>query len=173
MTGNSDFTEFIAGIVTRTTLVRDADPQRRWKAIIARVNDDLLEVLRKYISLHEVRTVAVVDDEDRLVGIIREASLADEILLHVMPAEMLAGLLGVSGMAELASRVGAHVAKDSMQAPVFVKQEESLKEAFAKMRKSRLYGLPVVDDSMKVVGYLDMQEILGVWLKAMGQGDSS
>jgi CBS domain-containing protein len=173
MATSSSFTEFIAGIVTRNTLVSDADPHQRWKPVIVKTGDDLLEVLKKYISLHEIRTVAVVDEDDRLVGVIRETTLADDILFHIMPAEFLAGALGADGMAELASRMGARVATDLMQAPVFVKKEDNLKDAFAKMRRNRLYGLPIVDDNMRVVGYLDMQEILAVWLKAMGRGDSS
>ena len=173
MTSSKSFTEFIAGIITRNMLVGDADPHQRWRPIIARKDDDLLEVLKKYISLHEIRTVAVINEEDRLIGVIRETTLADDILLHVMPAEFLTGALGADGMAELASRVGARVATDLMQAPVFVKKEDSLKDAFAKMRRNRLYGLPIVDDNMRVVGYLDMQEILAVWLKAMGEEDSS
>ena len=172
MASDKTFTEFIAGIVTKTTLVGDADPHMRWKPTIVHVDDELLEVVKKFISLYEVRTVAVIDEDERLVGVIRETSVADDVFLHLMPAEFLAGVLGASGMAELATRTGARVAKDLMQAPVSVKAGETLKEAFAKMHRNRLYGLPIVDDGMRVIGYLDMQQILAVWLKALGQEES-
>ena len=47
-----------------------------------------------------------------------------------------------------------------MQKPVWVKRNETVKDAFKRMHEHRLPGLPVVDERYHVVGYINLLELL-------------
>jgi CBS-domain-containing membrane protein len=70
---------------------------------------------------------------------------------------------------EYAHHVGARTAGDIMLDPVSIHREQTVRDAFEVMHKARLNGLPVVDESRKVVGYLDQLELLLVWVHATGR----
>jgi len=54
--------------------------------------------------------------------------------------------------------------------PVSVRPGQTVRDAFETMHKSKMYGLPVVDDDGAVTGYLDQLELLLVWIDATGRG---
>jgi CBS-domain-containing membrane protein len=44
-----------------------------------------------------------------------------------------------------------------------------VRDAFETMHKARLNGVPIVDEAMRVTGYLDQLEMLMVWVSATGR----
>ncbi len=56
-------------------------------------------------------------------------------------------------------------AKDLMTPPVSVKWDEKVADAFVRMYKGNLAGIPIVADNNTVAGYLNMIELLALWLK--------
>jgi IMP dehydrogenase len=56
-------------------------------------------------------------------------------------------------------------AKDAMQEPVWVKRDETVKDAFKRMHDYHLSGLPVVDDRYHVVGYINLLELMAACLR--------
>jgi len=56
-------------------------------------------------------------------------------------------------------------AADAMHEPVWVKREETVKEAFKRMHERHLPGLPVVDDRYHVVGYISLLDLMAVCLE--------
>jgi CBS domain-containing protein len=56
-------------------------------------------------------------------------------------------------------------AADAMRDPIWVKQGETVKDAFKRMHEHRLSGLPVVDGRYHVVGYINLLELLALCLK--------
>ena len=60
----------------------------------------------------------------------------------------------------------AATAAEMMSPPVYVHEHETIVDAFRKMREANLRGLPIVDAEMIVIGYLDLLELVLVWLRA-------
>ncbi len=58
-------------------------------------------------------------------------------------------------------------AADAMQEPTGLRPNDTVKEAFKRMHESHLSGLPVLNESNHVVGYVSLMTLLGVFL--MGQ----
>ena len=56
-------------------------------------------------------------------------------------------------------------AADAMQDPVWVKESETVKDAFKRMHEHDLAGLPVVNDLYHVVGYINLLELLAICMK--------
>lgn len=55
-------------------------------------------------------------------------------------------------------------AEQLMEAPVWVRPADTVKDAVDKMLAAHLDGLPIVDGDMRVVGYVDLMELLRLWL---------
>lgn len=59
-------------------------------------------------------------------------------------------------------------AEQLMEVPVWVRPADTVKDAVDKMLAAHLDGLPIVDGDMRVVGYIDLMELLRLWLGATG-----
>jgi CBS domain-containing protein len=130
------------------------------------------DVARQVWQRREVRTAAVVDNEGRLVGIIPQRLLLDELFLHVVPEEFIADLVESEGMEEVGKMVTAATAGELMEPPVYVALDETIKDAFGRMHDHKLEGLPIVDEAMRPVGYLDRFQLLEVWIRQHGPRSS-
>lgn len=69
--------------------------------------------------------------------------------------------------------MGAKKATDIMTPPSYVKDDEHLKSAFRMMFENKLKELPVVNEDLKVIGDLNMLEILTAWIKKESDKSSS
>lgn len=159
----------LASTITKTTKVRDALEYLRSEPTIVKASDDLLSIAEKVGLSPGTRTVAVVDAEEALIGIIHVSRFCDYVFLRIMPEEFMREILDSKAMIELARESEIRTAQDAMAEPVYVTIEDTVRDAFAKMHKHRLSGLPVVDEAKRVVGYLDMLQLLRVWLRAQGR----
>src|SRR3990172_6002980 len=139
--------------VTKRTLVREAMEKAGLEACIVEQERQLVAVAEGLSSHPGVHTVAVVDSEGRLLGIIPMRLLLDDLFLRVAPEEFLAELKDMEGMEE----------------PAFVTMDDTAREAFSRMHERRLDGLPIVDADMRVVGYLDRLQLLRLWLNQHGR----
>jgi CIC family chloride channel protein len=63
------------------------------------------------------------------------------------------------------------VAADLMQAPIFVTVSESVHSAIDLMLRHRLRELPVVDESGKIVGFLDEADVTRAYMGAVTPSD--
>ena len=113
-----------------------------------------------------VHTVAVVDAANRLLGIIPMRILLDELFFLVAPEEFLVEMREMAGVEEFGRISRAEKARDLMQDPVYVTLEDTVRDAFVRMHEAKLEGLPIVDEAMKVVGYLDRFQLLRLWLES-------
>ena len=112
-----------------------------------------------------VDIVAVVDETGRLTGVIPVRLLLDELFLRVAPEEFLGDLQALEGVEEFGKLSRARSARDLMQHAVHIARDDSVREAFARMHERRLEGLPVVDEQMRVVGYLGRLQLIQLWLQ--------
>jgi len=156
--------------VTKRTLVREAMEKAGLEACIVEQERQLVAVAEGLSSHPGVHTVAVVDSEGRLLGIIPMRLLLDDLFLRVAPEEFLAELKDMEGVEEFGRISRARTARELMEEPAFVTMDDTAREAFARMHERRLDGLPIVDADMRVVGYLDRLQLLRLWLNQHGRG---
>jgi CBS domain-containing protein len=69
-------------------------------------------------------------------------------------------------MEEVGRMVLAERAGELMEPPVYVTLDDTVRDAFSRMHDHKLEGLPIVDEGMRPVGYLDRFQLLEVWLRA-------
>jgi predicted transcriptional regulator len=154
-----------ADIITKMTRISEARDLAGDIPCVVKEDTDLRDVARRMWRRRGVRTAAVVDSEDRLVGIIPLRLLLDELFFRVVPEEFLAEILERERMEEVGKMVLAETAGRLMQPPVYVTLDETVRDAFCRMHDEKLEGLPIVDQEMRPVGYLDRFQLLEVWLR--------
>jgi len=128
--------------------------------------DTPLDVVAQAMLNHcNVHVACVVAEDDRLIGLIGLRRLADDLFFHIMPEEFLSEVTDLEEAMQYAEKIRMRVAADAMQEPVWVKPEETVKDAFRRMHENRLSGLPVVDDRYRVVGYINLLELMAACFK--------
>lgn len=128
----------------------------------------LEEVARQLGERSNVRTVCVVDGSGHLVGLIPGAELGEDIFFHLMPEEFLREVAELEDVEAFVARSRVREARDAMQKAQWVRPEDPLREVFRKMHKGGVDGLPVVDEEMRITGYLNLPELLRAWLAGSG-----
>jgi CBS domain-containing protein len=129
---------------------------------IVRPETPLNETARLMLTHPRVHVVCVVADDGRLVGLLGLRALADNIFFHIMPEEFLREIHDLEEAMEFAERTRMRTAADAMSDPVWVKQGETVKDAFERIHEHGLAGLPVVDERYHVVGYINLLELIAL-----------
>lgn len=124
----------------------------------------LAETVRALTSCSGPGVVVVVDSQGRLRGTISRLALAEEVMVRAMAETFLSEAVELEKALEFARWSRAHFARDLMGQPVAVRSEDTLAEAFTKMHRHHLDGLPIVDKDERVVGYLDVSALFMAWL---------
>ena len=109
--------------------------------------------------------VCVVDDQARLTGLISIRKLADDLFFHIFPEEFLSELTDLEHLMDFAKMSSMRSAGDAMQEPVWIKENDSVKEAFKRMHENKLPGLPVINDAYQVTGYINLLSLLSQRVK--------
>ncbi len=120
------------------------------------------EVARAMLAHPNVHVVCVVAEDGRLVGLIDLRSLADDLFLHILPEEFMSEATDLAHAMEFAEKSRMQTAADAMREPVWVRRGEKVKEAFKRMHEHDLSGVPVVDEHYRIVGYINLLELLAI-----------
>jgi CBS domain-containing protein len=155
--------------ITQATPIADADTILRMGPVVVPAGASLHAVAEAAVENTGCRVIAVVDDDEHLVGVIPIRVLVNDIFLKIVPEEFLGEILDYEGALKYAEHVGARTAADIMHTPVSVRRDESVRDAFERMHAAKLNGLPITDESNRVVGYVDQLELLLVWVRATGR----
>ena len=100
-----------------------------------------------------------------MVKLRRELGLKELLIKHEF-ADLLPHSLSYFGALEF---VGKKTAEDLMVKPVYVKDDDTLKTAFIEMYENDLDELPVVDKKHRLIGNIDMLELLMVLIEKKEQ----
>ena len=152
-------------VVHRDTPVETVDATLNLQPTIVHSNTRLGEVARAMLAHPRVHVVSVVNDEEQLVGVLDLAALADDLFFHIMPEEFLSEVTDLEQAMHYAEMSGMRTAADAMHEAVWVKRGETVKDAFKRMHEHEVQGLPVVDDSYRVTGYINLLELTAVCLE--------
>lgn len=110
----------------------------------------------KLLVSHHIGTLPVVDEDNRLVGILH----LRDLLKLVMPSfvnmfsdfDFVRSDFGVFEEATISAETAVKPIRDLLEPPVSVLAESGLLRAFAILDKHKAYDLPVVDENGRLVG---------------------
>lgn len=154
-------TEMSAAEIAR--LMGGAEP------IVVRARDSLRHLAEQAVRNPVCRVLSVVDDEDRLIGLVPVADLLDDIFLKVVPEESLGAIEDVPDALRYAAHIGARTAADIMREPVWVTADDTLRVIFHRLHPADITGIPVTDADRHVIAYVDQLELMMAWIAASGR----
>ena len=140
--------------------------------LIARANDDLLDVVRRAAVQPQTRVVGVVDEAGRLIGVTPILRLAESVVARVAPESLLADITDLAGVARFGDEVDARTVGDVMLEAAAIRPQATIDDAFRLMHKRRMSGLYVIDDQGRPTGYLDLLELAILYADALDRGDA-
>ena len=114
-------------------------------------DDEIFEAANKVVEDCETLLACVVDDKDRLVGIITPK----ELLKSAEVCEYGGARHPFFSGREALHLLTSQYAKDIMSAPVSVKADDDVQKAIAAMLYNGFYEIPVVDNDGKVIGEIN------------------
>lgn len=144
----------------RDTPMAEVVERMRLEPTIVRGDATLDEVAQAMQANPSVHVACVVSADGRLIGLLPLRPLADDLFFHIMPEEFLSESFNLSHAIDYAKKSRMRTAADAMQKATWVKPSDKLKDAFKRMHDHQLTGLPVVDDSYRVIGYVNLLELL-------------
>jgi len=148
----------------RKIKVRDIRNLITHQASIVHRDDSLLKVAKKIVEDPKTRAVYVVDNNEKLVGIIPVIELVQYLYSEYIPQEYILYRFPI-----LLS--GKPRAGDIILPPVYVHDDEKITDAFIKMFKNNLKELPVVDENMHIIGDLNILEMIVAWIESVENAD--
>ncbi|ADD08135.1 CBS domain-containing protein [Candidatus Aciduliprofundum boonei] len=127
-------------------------------------NASLSKIAEEMIKDPKTTAVYVIDENKKLKGVIPLDELIQYIYYEYIPQDyiMYHFPLVLSNDA---------TAQDIMLPPVYVKDTDTITDAFKKMFKNRMKEVPVVDEDMHVIGDLNMLELIMAWLSSVKNAD--
>lgn len=152
-------------VMSRDTPVEVVDATMNLRPTTIHKDAPLDEAAKAMVAHPRTHVVCVVDDLERLVGLLDLRALADDLFFHIMPEEFLSEITDLEQAMRFAEMSGIRTAADAMHQPSWVKKEDTVKDAFERMHKHQLQGLPVVDDLYQVTGYINLLELTAVCLE--------
>jgi CBS domain-containing protein len=155
--------------ITQATRIDEADRLLSIGPTIVRSTDSLRRLAEQAVDNPGCRVMAVVDDDDRLTGVIPVRVLVNDIFLKIVPEEFLGEISDIEGALKYAAHIGARAASDIQLPAVSVGPSDTIRDAFRLMHEARLNGLPIVDAERRVTGYVDQLEMLLVWVRSTGR----
>jgi CBS domain-containing protein len=160
-----------ADLNARETTVAVIDRILNLEPVIVEANRPLLEVAEMMINHPNVHVACVVNEHQRLVGLLTLRSLADDLLMTVFPEEFLSETHDLEDALHFAHLSRTQSAADAMIPAVWVKENDTLKDAFRKMHDHQLSGMPIIDDRYQVIGYINLLELLATYARSSQQGE--
>ena len=133
------------------------------KPSLVNENASLKEVVERITEDPKTRAVYVVDSKKKLKGIIVLKAVLKSAFLECIPEPY----LSFSSLMSVKPKIKE--AKDMMVPPIYVKEKNTIKDAFILMMQNDLEEIPVVDDDLRVIGDLNMLELLKLWMQKLGE----
>ncbi len=162
--------ERAAQAMTQSTHIGEVGARMRGtEPIVVHEADSLQQLAELAVNRPECRVISVVDDAERLIGLVPIRTLVNDIFLKIVPEQFLGEIVDLEGALRYASDLGVRTAADVMIEPVWVLPEETVRDAFERMHHAQLNGLPITDRDGHISGYLDQLELLLAWVRATGR----
>ncbi|HSQ26350.1 MAG TPA: CBS domain-containing protein [Anaerolineales bacterium] len=141
-------------------------------AVQVQADAPLHKVVEAILTRPRVQVVCVVNREERLIGLIDIASLADTMFFEIFPEEYISEATDVEKVITYLQRSKVRTAEELMRPPAWVKGEDSLEKVFHVLHAEKLNGVPVIDDHYHIVGYINLLELMAFCLRDKGGNEA-
>jgi CBS domain-containing protein len=148
--------------VKRDTPVSEVANVMDLQPTVVRVDAPLHDVALAMLEHPAVHVACVVNEDGRLTGLIDLHSLADHLFRHILPEDFISEISDLAEAMEYADASRVKTAADAMAEPAWLRIDDTVKDAFRLMHDKRVPGLPIVDASMRIVGYINLLELIAV-----------
>lgn len=155
----------------RDTPIETVDSLLDLEPTIVPGNTPLDDVAAAMLAHPRVHVASVVAEDGRLIGLLELSTLADDLFFHIMPEEFLSEITDMETMMAYADKTRAMTAQDAMIPAVWVKRDDTVKDAFKRMHDNKLPGLPLVDERYQVIGYINLLELLSLCIQTKNDTD--
>ena len=155
-----------AEMIARRSLVSLVDKILELKPVIVQTNQPLLEVAEAMAQNPSVNVACVVNERQRLVGLLPLSNLADDLFMTVVPEEFLSETRDLEDALHFAQMSRMRTAGDAMIPAVSVTRDDQVRDAFRKMHDHKLSGIPVVNQQREVIGYITLLELLLLYTRS-------
>lgn len=132
----------------------------------------LRQVVEAILARPRVQVVCVVNREERLMGLIDIASLADTMFYEFFPEEFISEATDVEKVLTYVQRSKVRTAEELMRPPAWVKMQDSLEKVFHVLHSQKLNGIPVIDDYYHIVGYINLLELMAYCLRTKAENEA-
>lgn len=153
-------------LITRETPVSVVDEILNLEPTIVQRDLDLMAVAKVMVKNPSVMVASVVNDRQRLVGLLPLRDLVDDLFLGVIPEEYLSETRGWEDALHFADLSRTQTAGDAMRPAIFVQRDDRVKDAFHNMHRHKLSGIPIVNEQHKVTGYINLLELLALYCRS-------
>lgn len=110
------------------------------------------DIAKMMIANPRLKSVYVVDNKLKLVGRITLKKLIRHEFVNLLPVTF--------EYFNALDFIGDKTAESLMVSPAYVKDNDTLKTAFVKMYENEFDELPVVDNDLRLIGEIDLLELL-------------
>jgi len=144
-----------------------------WEPIIVQAKQSLMETVEAVVARpNDVDVACVVNQQQRLVGLLPLHNLVDDLFATLEPAEFLSLTFDRDEVMQYAKQTGVHTAGDAMIPAVWVTDQDKISLAFTKIHDNKLSGIPIVNDRYEVTGYINLQELLAFYIHSQNTSES-
>ncbi len=141
-------------------------------AVQVQADAPLHQVVEAILARPRIQVVCVVNREERLIGLIDIASLADAMFFEMFPEEFISEAIDAEKVLTYLQRSRVRSAEDLMRPPAWVKMQDNLEKVFHVLHAEKLNGVPVIDDHYHVVGYINLLELMAFCLRNRGGNEA-
>jgi len=133
------------------------------RKVITADPEDSIFIAQEKMATHNIRHLPVVDDENRLIGIV-----TDRDIRSALPYSFFREGIGAEEKEKLSSlRV-----KDIMnRKTISISPTYTIQDALLLIQNSKVGALPVVDDQGKLTGILSVRDLLRAFINVLGIGE--
>lgn len=154
------------GRITRDTPISVVNEILNLDPVIVQTHQPLIEVAEAMLSARDnVHVACVVNERQRLVGLLSLRNLADDLFMQVVPEDFLSEAHDLEDVLHFAELGRTHTAGDAMIPAVWVKEDDTIKDGFHKMHENQLSGIPILNDRYEVIGYINLLELLAIYAR--------
>jgi hypothetical protein len=146
----------------RKTPVSEILPLLDLKPTIVQMSTPLTEVLNHLWQNPGMPAACVVNQEDRLMGVIPTKALAEVLMIPVMPEAYINDPDEYEKALQYGQITDQHIAAGVMRDPIFMFEDETLEQVFDRVKEHNLSGVPVVDKSYHVIGFITLLGLMAV-----------
>jgi CBS domain-containing protein len=157
----------------RDMSIAEADIILNLKPTLIKPETTLDQVAKAMLACPEVHVACVVNENEQLVGLIKLRALADDLFFHILPEEFISEVTDLQHAMEFASISRIRTAADAMEEAVWVKRDDTVKDAFKRLHENDLPGLPVVDNTYHVIGYINLLELVALCMQGIDKNNEN